>query len=62
MTVLSRSLRDILEDVEEDDVINTFMTIRKRRPKKLCRNLICYLSLCCLHSKLLVCYFGLFVL
>jgi len=26
--------RDILEDVEEDDVINTFMAIRKRRPKK----------------------------
>lgn len=26
--------RDILEDVDEDDVVNTFMAIRKRRPDK----------------------------
>ena len=25
--------RDILEDVDEDDVVKTFMAIRKRRPK-----------------------------
>jgi hypothetical protein len=26
--------RDILDEVDEDDVIKTFMSIRKRRPKK----------------------------
>ena len=26
--------RDILDEVDEDDVIKTFMPIRKRRPKK----------------------------
>ena len=26
--------RDILKDVDEDDVIKTFMAIRNRRPKK----------------------------
>ena len=27
--------RDILKDVDEDDVIKTFMAIRNRRPKKI---------------------------
>jgi hypothetical protein len=31
---LSLSLRNILEDVNEDDVLKTFMAIRKPRPKK----------------------------
>jgi hypothetical protein len=26
--------RDILDEVDEDDIIKTFMSIRKRRPKK----------------------------
>ena len=34
MIALSCSLRDILDEVDEDDVIKTFMSIRKRRPKK----------------------------
>jgi hypothetical protein len=31
---LSRSLRYILEDMDGDDVVKTFMAIRKHMPKK----------------------------
>ena len=49
----------ILKDVDEDDVVKTFITIRKHRPEKLCCNPIYYLSLHYLYSKLLMCCFKL---
>ena len=53
--------RDILDEIDEDDVIKTFMSIKKRRPKKQCCNLI-WSSFCHAYSKLSVCYLNYFYL